>query len=138
MGNLYVFKVKHESNMVSPASKKRVVKTFHYRIPERSTRENGSTKLQTDFKKDSAVARSIGRFIVANTPSGRIGVISVTRRDVKVELSLSCTSASKLNAIGRSMVLNTPIVRIGTISVERLDAKVEITLSVTSVTRLDA
>ena len=118
--------------------KKRVAKTSHYRILERLTRENDSTKLQTNFKKGSAVARIISRSMVANTPSGRIGVISVTRLDVKVELSVSCTSVSKLNAIGRSMVLNTPIVRIGTISVTRLNAKVELTLSFTSVTRPDA
>jgi len=64
--------------MVSPASKKRVARTAHYMIPERSTRENGSTKLHTYFKKDSAVARIIGRSIVANVLSVRIGAISVT------------------------------------------------------------
>ena len=77
--------------MVSPASKKRVGKAAHYRISERSTRENGSTELHTDFKKDSAVARIIGRSMVGNAPSGRICVISVTRLDVKVEPSVSCT-----------------------------------------------
>ena len=72
------YKTGHESNMVSPVSKKRVAKISHYRIPERSTRENGSTKLQTDFKKDSVVARIIGRSMVANVLSVRIGAISVT------------------------------------------------------------
>ena len=72
------YKTGHESNMVSPVSEKRVTKTDHYRIPERSPRENGSTKLQTDFKKDSVVARIIGRSMVANVLSVRIGAISVT------------------------------------------------------------
>ena len=72
--------------------KKRVPKTSHYRIPEILTRENSSTKLHTDFKQDSAMARIIGRSMVANALSGRIGVISVTRLDIKVEPSLSCTS----------------------------------------------
>ena len=72
------YKIGYESNMVSPASKKRVAKTSHYRIPESSTQENGSTKLQTDFKKDSAVARIIGRSMVVNVLSVRIGAISVT------------------------------------------------------------
>ena len=72
------YKTGHESNMVSPTSKKRVAMAAHYRILERSTRENGSTKLQTDFKKDSVVARIIGRSMVANVLSVRIGAISVT------------------------------------------------------------
>ena len=72
------YKTGHESNMVSPASKKRVGKAAHYRISERLTRKNGSTKLQTDFKNDSAVARIIGRSMVANVLSVRIGAISVT------------------------------------------------------------
>ena len=99
------YKTGHESNMVSPVSKKRVAKISHYRIPERSTRENGSTKLQTDFKKDSAVActsalklDTIGRSMVLNAPIVRIGTISVTRLDAKVELTLSFASVTRLDA----------------------------------------